>query len=469
MLALLLLALQSAPPPNVLFVVADDQRPDTIRALGNEAIHTPTLDELARTGTALTRTYCMGSYSGAVCAPSRAMLLSGRQLFHYVEQPFAPDDPDAVLLPEVFRAAGWQTFGTGKWHNGKQWFQRCFEDGGAIFFGGMGPHVGLMCRDYDPSGAYPNDARYAEPRFSSTAFAEETIAFLQRRDRDRPFFVWLSFTAPHDPRTPPAEVLARYQPDTLPVPPNFLPEHPFHLESLRIRDEKLAPWPRTEDIVREHLADYYAMITQLDTQLGRVLDTLREQDELDNTIVVYASDHGLAVGSHGLFGKQNLYEHSMRTTALIRAPGLPAGARVDELAYLYDLAPTVCALAGLPVPSSMEGRSLLRARAGTRAGTTTGAQSHEAGTRALGSDRDGVLTAYRATQRAWTEDDWKLIWYPELTRYQLFHLAEDPHEVNDLIGESRHGERVLALQARMRAAMRAAGDPLAAAFDQSRK
>jgi len=433
---------EAVPPaarPNIMFFVADDQRADTIAALGNEVIQTPSLDRVATRGAAFSRVYCMGSYSGAVCAPSRAMLLSGRNLFHYTGNPSAPKDPAAKLLPELFREAGYQTFGTGKWHSGKEWFKRSFEDGGSIFFGGMGPHVGLGVFDFDPEGKYPNAAKRKEPRFTSTAFAEETIAFLQRRDTDRPFFAYCSFTAPHDPRTPPKQHAAFYSENPPPLPANFLPRHPFDNGELVIRDEKLAPWPRTSEVVRREIALYYAMITQMDEQIGRVLDELDAQGLTDSTLIVFASDHGLAVGSHGLLGKQNLYEHSMRTTAMFAGPGVTAGQRDARLGYLYDIYPSICQLAGIDIPDSVEGRSLFGPSA---------------------QAREGILTAYKPQQRAWTDGEWKIIWYPDLGRTQIFDLSNDPHETNDLVGEERGQAQRARLERGMRAAMHQLGDPL---------
>jgi arylsulfatase A-like enzyme len=230
----------SAPqrPQNVLFLLSDDQRADTIRALGNAAIETPSLDRLVREGFAFDRAYCMGSQSGAVCIPSRAMILTGRTLFRCEER-------DAHLWPEAMRRAGFATFVTGKWHNARDWVVRSFASGESIFFGGMGNHTALRVQDLA-------DGRFGEPRgiggFSSTAFADAAIGFLERRGRDDPpFFLWVSFTAPHDPRTPPDDHRARYDPAKLPLPANFLPQLPFDNGEMVVRDERLAPWPRTEE------------------------------------------------------------------------------------------------------------------------------------------------------------------------------------------------------------------------------
>ncbi len=124
-----------------------------------------------------------------------------------------------------------------------------------------------------------------------------------------------------------------------------MPQHPFDHGALIIRDENLAAWPRTEEVVRDQLAEYYGLITHLDEQVGRILAALDENGQAENTIVVYAADHGLAVGSHGLLGKQNLYEHSMRCPLIVRGPGIPQGS-TDAARAESDGAMGSCAVAG---------------------------------------------------------------------------------------------------------------------------
>ena len=151
-------------PPNFLFLIADDHRHNAIGSLGNPAVHTPTLDALAAAGTALTSTYICGSTSNAVCMPSRAMLLTGRSLFRV----FAPNadgvspypmNPEIPTFPQLLRTSGYRTYGVGKWHNERELFARSFDGGGSIFFGGMSDHDAVPLHDFDPSGAYPPEAR----------------------------------------------------------------------------------------------------------------------------------------------------------------------------------------------------------------------------------------------------------------------------------------------------------------------
>ena len=251
---------------------------------------------------------------------------------------------------------------------------------------------------------------------------------------------------------------ALYDDASIELPANFMTEHPFNNGQLIIRDEQLAPTPREPDRIRSEIADYYAMITHMDAQIGRILDALDEQGLADDTIVVFLADHGLAIGSHGLLGKQNLYEHSMGAPLIFRlpratggspasAPGSSAGSATprsfNDLVYIHDLYPTLCDLAGLEVPASVQTRSL--------APLLTGRAAHF-------SSRDEVILGYRDIQRALVTDQWKLIVYPEIDRVQLFDLESDPHEMHDLAREE--SARTRRMLQRLADRLEGAGDPI---------
>jgi len=426
-------AAAAADRPHVLLLLTDDQRRDTIHALGNPYIETPNLDRLVRSGVYFDRCYVQGSMVGAVCKPSREMLLTGRTLFHI--------DTQAALLPEVFRQAGYQTFATGKMHSARPYFNRMFEGGEELFFGGMGSHTALQVWDYDPSGRYERRARHRIAAFSSEAFATAAIRFLHQRDRSRPFFLYVAFTAPHDPRTPPEPYRSMYQPAGMPLPPNFRPLHPFDNGWMVGRDERLTAWPRTTAAIRQHLADYYGMITHLDAQIGRILDALEATGEAQRTLIVFASDNGLALGSHGLMGKQNLYEHSSGVPLIIAGPGIPQGRTCHALVYLLDLFPTLCELAGVPVPASVEGKSL----AGVLTGKTNGV-------------RRTLYTAFQM-QRAVRNDRWKLIRYTHINKNQLFDLVRDPYELRNLANDPQYRPIVARLLEELRRWQKQLDDP----------
>jgi arylsulfatase A-like enzyme len=412
--------------PNVLILLADDQRADTIAALGNTRIRTPNLDRLASQGTAFTRTYCMGSLQGAVCVPSRAMLLTGRTLFHVKE-----DLADQPTWPEAFAKEGYTTFLTGKWHNKAKSALRVFQQGKAVFLGGMGDPYKLIIQEISPEHTFVNERTSGE--HSVKRFADAAADFIRSQTGERPFLCYVPFNLPHDPRVAPPDYHERYNADRPPLPANFLPQHPFNNGELVIRDEELAPWPRTPQVVRQHLADYYAAIEFLDAQIGRILAALKASGRYENTLIVFAADHGLAIGSHGLFGKQNLYEHSMRAPLIIAGPGIPRGRRMDALSYLLDIFPTVGDLAGVPAPEGNEGLSLAPILAGKQRRC-----------------RDSIFTAYRNVQRAVRDDDWKIIVYPEVNKTQLFNLRDDPEELHDLADDPGRAGEILHLTGLLR-------------------
>jgi len=438
--------------PNVLFLFTDDQRFDTLNALDNPEIMTPNMDRLVRNGTVFTHAHIMGGTSAAVCAPSRAMLLTGRTLFHIPPSfavPWEVKGPERgacpyPTFPEVFRQAGYATFATGKWHNDPPVFARGFTHGGKIFFGGMSDHLKVPVNDFDPEGKYPKNRTYVDKTFSSELFSNAAVEFLEGLDGHTPFLMYVSYTSPHDPRMAPKEFVDLYPPEKISLPANFLPEHPFDNGELRVRDEQLAPWPRTPEIVRREMAGYYAMITHLDAHIGRVLHALEQAGHADDTIIVFAGDNGLAVGQHGLLGKQNLYEHSVRVPLVFCGPGIPKGERRDALCYLLDVFPSLCELAGFATPESVEGKSL----APVIRGETT-------------QVRDSLFAAYRHFQRMVRKDDWKLIRYnvKGVDTTQLFNLRDDPWETTNLAEDPAHAQRVEALTALLRKWMAETDDP----------
>ena len=437
-------AAEGTGKPNVLFLFSDDQRADTIGALGNTDIRTPALDGLVRRGTAFTRAYCMGSSQGAVCVPSRAMLLSGRTLYRADQQL-----KGQTTWPEQFARAGYTTFMTGKWHNGGDSALRAFQRGKAIFLGGMGDPYKLPLQDIGAAHAFEN--KRASGEHSVKVFADAAVEFLQEQKGGAPFLCYVAFNGPHDPRIAPQEFRARFDGHEPPAPGNFLPVHPFNNGEMTVRDEALAPWPRSPEIVRRHLADYYAYIEFMDAQIGRILAALKAGGQLEKTIVVFASDHGLAIGSHGLFGKQNLYDHSMRAPLLLAGPGIPPGRRSDALCYLLDIFPTLGALAEVPAPEGSEGRSLAPVLAGK-----------------VETQRAAILTAYTKVQRAVRDDRWKLMVYPQINKTQLFDLTADPLEMRDLAADPQQAGQVQKMTALLRREQELAGDtqPLTSATPQ---
>ena len=421
-----------AARPNVLVLFMDDQQADTIAALGNPHIRTPHLDRLVRKGVSFRRAYMMGGLQGATCVPSRAMLLTGQPLFH-IDEKLMRDE----TWPAAFGRAGYATFMSGKWHNTPASLPGSFQRARSVFVGGM----------TDPMKAKLNhleggtlSAPQLSERHACAVFADEAIAFL-REPHAKPFFCYVPFDGPHDPHIVPEDFPIRYRPTELPVPPNFLPQHPFDNGEMTIRDELLLPWPRRTEDIQAMLADYYRYISYLDAQIGRVLEALESSPHANNTFVVFAADSGVARGSHGLIGKQNVYEHSMRVPLVIAGPGLPENAVTDAMCYLFDVMPTLGALCGVPGPKTSAGIDL------------TETLRHPAK-----PARTTLLFAYRSVQRAFRDDRWKLIRYPHVDRTQLFDLKTDPHEIADLAGRPEHAARIKAMAAVLADEMQRLGD-----------
>lgn len=437
-------------PLNVVVLYSDDQRFNTIHALGNSAISTPNLDRLVQRGVAFTHAQTMGGRHGALCVPSRAMLHTGRYL-NDLQKAGDVIPPEHITLPEYLRTKGYQTYAIGKWHNDKASFARSYSGGAAIFFGGMhapdkGGQEHPQFVHFDTTGQYQAPNQTASV-YSSELYANEAINFLnQPQTATKPFYLYVAFTSPHDPRTPPEAFRKQYRPDQIPLPANYLPQHPFDNGELDVRDEKLLPRPLTPEVVKEELALYYGMISELDAQIGRILNTLDQQGLTQHTLIVFAGDNGLAVGSHGLLGKQNLYEHSMRVPLIISGPTLPQNRQADALVYLADIFPTVTELLHLPTPPTVDSQSLVPyLRHPEKAG------------------RDAVYYAYRDFQRAVrTADNWKLIKYlvNQQETTQLFNLNNDPQEMTNLANSPEWQAKRKALETLLHQQMTLYHDPL---------
>ncbi len=259
--------------------------------------------------------------------------------------------------------------------------------------------------------------------------------------------MYLAFNAPHDPRQSPKEYVDKYPLDRISVPKNFLPEYPYKEDigaGTDLRDEKLAPWPRTEYAVKVHRQEYYAIITHMDAQVGRILDALDKSGKTDNTYIFFTADHGLAVGHHGLMGKQNMYEHSLRPPLIVAGPGLPPGKKIDTPVYLQDIMPTSLELAQVSIPPHVEFRSLLPLIRGER-----------------DIQYDVIYGAYRDDQqRMVLQGDYKLIYYPQIDKTLLFDLKQDPLEMHDLADSPQLATRRQQLTEQLHRLQKQMEDPL---------
>jgi choline-sulfatase len=425
---------QTTNRPNFLFIICDDLMFRTIHSLNNPEVLTPNMDRLAARGCAFTHCFHQGSWSGAVCVPSRTMLNSGLTAFH------AEDGIDEVpTWGQTLGAAGYETYICGKWHLDPTVLQRSFKEMGPVAPGMLvstpeggaaydRPRSGDDWQPWDTSlkGHWLHTELWANQTpdrivHADILYSDCFIDHLLNRaaKRDAPFFLYLGFNSPHDPRQSPKDYLDRYRQDKIQVPPNFLPEHPFDQGDYKVRDEMLAPFPRTREAVQLHRKEYYSLITFMDEQIGRVLGALERSGKVSNTYVILTADHGLAVGEHGLLGKQNMYDCSIRMPLLIAGPGIAAGRRVDQLVYQHSMYATTCDLAGIPTPATVQFPSL--------------APLLNGGDEPV---HDAVFSYYRDFQRMVRTRTHKLIVYPEIRRVQLFDIEKDPWEMHDLSEDS---------------------------------
>ena len=316
----------------------------------------------------------------------------------------------------------------------------------------MNDHWNVPCYHYDPSCRYANklpvikdwqksrDIEYRNGDYieagkhSSELFTDAALDFLKTRSNENPFFLYVALMAPHDPRTMPEKFLSMYNARAIKLPGNFMAQHPFDTGALRVRDEMLAALPRNPDEIRQHIAEYYAMISHLDYELGRLLDYLEQNQLADNTIIIFSGDNGLALGQHGLMGKQNNYEHSLRVPLLFAGPGIPAGVKSSAYTYLFDIFPTICDLTGTGRPADLDGISLVPCFNNTSEPL-----------------RDELYCAYSSTIRSVKNRRHKLIEYAcgEQRATQLFELENDPLEMNNIAGRSEYKNTVAEMKRRL--------------------
>ena len=320
--------------PNIIFLIADDHRYEFIGINGCADVGTPNLDALGRRGTIFDEAHCQGSMHPAVCVPSRASLMTGRNIFASSCNPTADDyttgqsecaaftiPADLPTFPQRLRDAGYVTHAIGKWHNDRAAFARSFSSGDRIFFGGMSDHDKVPLNAFDPTGVYGTGDVHYEDGLSTDLFAELGPPLPAAQHCRRAVLPLCRVHRAARPAHPAAASIV-VSPDAVTLSDNVLPSHPFDNGDALVRDETLESFPRSRDALRRHLADYYGMIAHLDAAIGSILATAGEMGLLDDTVVVYTADHGLALGQNGLMGKQNLYEHSLHVPLMMAGPGI---------------------------------------------------------------------------------------------------------------------------------------------------
>jgi len=348
--------------PNVLFLVADDLN-TALGCYGNPIVKTPAIDRLAARSVLFERAYCQFP----LCAPSRASFLSGQRPARTgvwtLQIPTRKYLSGATLLPELFREAGYFTADFGKiFHDGPNHADPRSWD---ILDAGAGDrdtwrsaivdgHIMPRPRNHTMEWA---SLQAADETMPDARTAQKAIDFLRDPARkSKPFFLGVGFRMPHSPYAAPSKYFDLYRRAQIPVPevseehPRSLPEAAWYELAEQVRPDR--------EQARRYIAAYYACVSFLDAQLGRVLAALEERDLWSNTIVVFFSDHGYHLGEHGMWHKMTLFEESARVPLLIHAPGMAQGKRCSGLAELIDLYPTLAELAGLRPRSKLDGASL---------------------------------------------------------------------------------------------------------------
>ena len=410
--------------PNILFVLVDDQSPFDLKVYNPvSTLDSPVIDRLAAEGMVLDGAYHMGSWSGAVCTPSRHMIMSGRTVWHLprrsskkrtaaASDSLAPVDLAEHTMAAVFNRAGYDTMRTCK--NGNSY----------------------AAANEKFTVSRTATKRGGTEETGSAWHANQVLDYLRERQSNVPFLIYLGFSHPHDTRDGTQELLSKYgavnhkdrnslppsDPRQPPLPINYLPGHPFHHGHPRLRDEVNVSgvWEKRDpQTIRNELGREFACDENIDTQIGRVLAELEAMGELKNTYVIYTSDHGMAIGRHGLQGKQNLYQHTWRVPLIVKGPGISPGTRAEGNVYLLDVLSTLCDLAGVTAPETNEGTSFRSVLNGTNK-----------------KIRDVLYGVYcggtKPGMRCVKQGDWKLIKYDvmdgDVRETQLFDLAENPHE-----------------------------------------
>ncbi len=439
--------------PNILFIFADDQCYKTIRALNNPEIHTPHLDQLVNRGTTFTHAYNMGGYHGAVCVASRTMLITGKYVWHARKsEKELKKSLDGKLWPQLMAKAGYGTYFTGKWHV-KADANHLFTTARNIR-GGMPKQTPEGYNRPLADGTDPWDP--TDPKFGgfwaggkhwSEVVADDTLDYLNdAMKKNKPFFMYIAFNAPHDPRQAPKSYVDKYPAEKIAIPESFMPEYPWKDAigcGKGLRDEKLAPFPRTKHAVQVNRREYYAIISHMDAQIGRIMDHLKKTGQAENTYIFFTADHGLSVGHHGLIGKQSLFDHSVRVPFMVTGPGIKAGVRNSSPIYLQDVMATSLELAGAERPEHVQFQSLLPMLRENKKGGL-----------------DAVYGAYVDFQRSVTANGHKLLLFPKIKKALLFDMEADPEEMKDISSNKGSRKIMKGLFAKLLKLQKESGDAL---------
>jgi len=432
-------------PPNVILVTADHLRYDTLGCNGDPVIQTPGIDRLAAQG------QCFENFfvQNPVCQPSRATLMTGRYPRHHNVRWNGSRLPEhEVTLPEFFKQQGYTTACVGKHHIAQQRFLDALDhlEAGGLrrnwkerTDGDYTVREPNAFEQYVRARGYEYRTGYALPQFRERLGAVpselpedchldaytgmKAREYVEGLDGESPFFLWFGFYGPHHPYVPSGRFATMYDPAHVPAfhrsesdIPTKPPEYAlyFATESHKYRGFDQA----CDRTFREMKAAYYGMVSQLDHQIGLLLELLEQRRLAQNTIVAFTSDHGEFLGDHGIPAKAPfLLDCMLHVPLLLRGPGVPAGQRPRELAEAVDVVPTLLGLCGLQIPESAQGRDL------------------------SGRSADGQREPRRAVyaeavdKKCIRSNEWKYIHYPAKQHGELYRLSSDPYELENLYAE----------------------------------
>jgi choline-sulfatase len=463
-------AAAKAAKPNIIFIFADDLSINALGSTSNGEVLTPNLDKLRAQGTFFNQTFNQGGYNGAVSVASRAMMNTGKYLWKAMDAvngasgksewpqgitPYKAQKPATppTLWSQHMKQAGYDTYMTGKWHVSTP-ADKVFDH--VVHVRGGMPNQSKARYDRKFIEGQPDTWSAADTTHGgfwkggkhwSEVLKDDAIGFIDKaKDESNPFFMYLAFNAPHDPRQAPQEFLDMYPLERISVPKSFIPEYPYCEEAgsgKGLRDERLAPFPRTKYAVKVNRKEYYALITHLDTQIGQIMQALEASGKAENTYIFFTADHGLAVGDHGFVGKQNMYDASVRVPMLAVGPTIKKGVTLDNMVYLQDVMATALDIAGSSAVQQVDFQSFLPLAQGKKQQT-----------------REAIYGAYVGAQRMVRTDDYKMIIYPKANKVRLYHIAKDPHELVDLASNKRYIKKMRALFKEFQKMQKQTNDPL---------
>ncbi len=431
--------------PNVLLIVTDHWSAPLLGAAGHSATHTPTLNQLCRNGVRFTNCYS----EHPVCLPARRTLMTGTPAKIHGDRTFQPrlEMPNLPTLAQTFRDAGYQAYAVGKTHTYPQRDRIGFDDiqlddegrtlygvtdDYEIFLGDKG-YLGRQFGHGMSNNAYQTTPWHLPEEVHATNWATDTLArYIRRRDPQRPAFWYLGYRHPHPPLVPPQRFLDYYADVEIDAP--FVGDWaadaavlPYHLQGVAAR----GGYSERETTAARKA--FYALCTHIDQQIGALIGTIREEGILDDTIIMFTSDHGDMLGNHNLWAKQTFYEWSAGVPMVLmgtaNCPRVGYDRTDDRLVCLQDVMPTLLDLAGIPIPDSVEGQSMV----------SDGRRRTLYGEFGEGGHSSRMLR----------DETHKLIYYPVGNVFHLFDLENDPDEMHDLAGDPGSANRLESMKGQL--------------------